>query len=253
MKTLLALIPTAAALAAAAPAGAASPALSISASPFSLSLQGAATGAIHVTNPGSSAVTVEVATGDLAVSQTGEVSVDPKKRPKLSARAWLTVTPARLSLGPGGSADVVVVTHPPGTAAPGDHYALVLLTTVPPQGAQVGVSTRLGVSVIDTVAGGRLRAPAIARPAALKKGKARFLRIRIANHGDRIERLAKGQISVVVERGKRTLARLRGPARVLLPHAQGVLALRYPARLHGGTYLVLVRAGTTVARFRMRL
>lgn len=253
MKTLLALIPAAAALAVAAPAGAAGPALSISASPFSLSLQGASTSSIHVTNPGASAVVVQVTTGDLAVSQAGRVSVDPKKRPPLSARAWLTVSPARLSLAPGGSADVVVVTHPPGNAAPGDHYALVLLTTVPPRGAQVGVSTRLGVSVIDTVAGGRVSAPAIARPAAVGKGRSRFLRVRIANRGDLIWRLPKGEISIVVERGARAVARLKGPPRVLLPHSQGLLAFRYPARLRGGTYTVVVRAGTTVARFRMRL
>lgn len=243
----------AAALAAASSGGAAGPALSISASPFSLRLEGAATSSIQVTNPGRQALAVVVSTGDLAVSQTGKVSVDPKRKPKLSARSWLTVRPARLDLAPGGSADVTVVTRPPGNATPGDHYALVLLTSVPPRGAQVGVSTRIGVSVIDTVAGGRVAAPSIALPKVLVHGKKRLLRLRISNPGDVLQRLARGQISVRVLRGTRTVAHLSAPPRVLLPHAFGLLALAYPARLHPGRYVLVIHAGTTVRSFRLRL
>lgn len=253
MKTLLVAAAASAALAAAAGAGASGPALSISASPFSLHLQGAATGSIHVTNPGARAVSVVVATGDLAVSQTGKVSVDPKKKPKLSARAWLQVTPARLRLAPGASADVAVATHPPRTASPGDHYALVLLTTVPPTGAEVGVSTRLGVSVVDTVAGWKARPLAIAAPKVLVHGKTRVLRVRIANPGDVIQRLARGGISIVVMRGGRRVARLSSAPRVLLPHGSAVVALAYPGRLHGKRYVLVVRAGTKVKRVTMRL
>lgn len=254
MKTsLAALAVLAAALVASVSAAAGGPALSISASPFSLHLQGAASGSIHVTNPGTQAVAVSVTTGDLAVSTAGTVSVDPKRKPKLSARSWLSVTPQRLQLAPGASAVVTVVTHPPANGSPGDHYALVLLASVPPNGVQVGVSTRIGVSVVDTVAGGKAPPPAIRAPKVVTHGKTRMLRVQIANRGDVVQRFAHGQISVEVERRSRRVARLVGPGRVLLPHSTGLITFAYPARLHGRRYVLVVHAGTSRARFRTRL
>jgi P pilus assembly chaperone PapD len=254
MKTLLTLLLClAVGLLVAATAGAGGPALAISASPFSLHLQGAATGAIHVTNPGSQTVAVVVSTGDLAVSAAGAVSVDPKRKPQRSARSWLSVAPGRLELAPGSSADVTVVAHPPGGAAPGDHYALVLLTSVPPHGVQVGVSTRIGVSVVDTVAGGNSAPPSIHAPKVIAKGKKRMLRLQIANRGDVLQRFARGQISVEVKRGARRVARLVGPGRVLLPHSTGLITLPYPKKLHGRRYVLVVHAGRTSTHFHTRL
>lgn len=254
MKTPLALlVVVAAVLAAAGSAGAGGPALAISASPFSLHLAGSGEGSIHVTNPGTHAVSVVVSTGDLAVSTAGAVSVDPKHKPQRSARSWLSVTPARIQLAPGASAEVTVVAHPPGGATPGDHYALVLLTSVPPNGVQVGVSTRIGVSVVDTVAGGKAPPPSIRAPKVLAHGKKRMLRLQIANRGDVLQRFARGQIAVEVEQGTRTVARLVGPGRVLLPHSTGVIMLTYPARLHGRRYVLVVHAGKSRTRFRARL
>jgi hypothetical protein len=254
MKTpLAALALLAAALVASVPAGAGGPALSISASPFSLHLQGAASGSIHVTNPGAQAVAVSVTTGDLAVSTAGTVTVDPKHKPKLSARSWLGVTPQRLQLAPGASADVTVVTHPPANASPGDHYALVLLTSVPPHGVQVGVSTRIGVSVVDTVTGGKAPPPAIHAPKVVTHGKKRMLRLQIANRGDVVQRFAHGQISIEIRQGARRVARLVGPGRVLLPHSTGLVTFTYPKKLHGRRYLLVVHAGRTSTRFHTRL
>lgn len=253
MKAPLGLLVVLASAFAAGSAGAGGPALSISASPFSLHLQGAATGSIHVTNPGAQAVAVAVTTGDLAVSTAGAVSVDPKHTPQRSARGWLSVTPAKLQLAPGASADVTVVTHPPANASRGDHYALVLLTSVPPKGVQVGVSTRIGVSVVDTVAGGKAPPPSIHAPKVLAHGKKRMLRLQIANRGDVLQRFARGQIAVEIKQGARTVARLVGPGRVLLPHSTGLITLPYPARLHGRRYVLVVHAGKSHTRFRARL
>lgn len=252
-KTPIGLAVLATALVGAGAAAAGGPALSISASPFSLQLQGAAAGSIQVTNPGTRAVTVAVTTGDLAVSAAGTVSVDPKHKPARSARSWLSVSPARLQLGPGASADVTVAVHPPAHAASGDHYALVLLATVPPNGVEVGVATRIGVTVVDTVTGGASPPPAIRPPKAAAYGKTRVLRFQLANRGDVLQRFARGQISVEIRRGARTLARLVGPGRVLLPHSTGLITLRYPNKLHGRPYLLVVHAGPAHARFRARL
>lgn len=251
LRTLF-LAPAAAALAAAAVAGAAGPALTISASPFSLKLQGAATSSIHVVNPGSHPVSVQVSTGDLAVSQTGKISVDPKKRPALSARSWLAVSPGRLTLPAGGVADVSVVTHPPTNAAPGDHYALVLLTTVPPNGVQVGVRTRIGVSVIDTVAGAVAMTPKVAHAAAVKIGKRHLLQLRIVNRSAFVQRLTRGMVTLDIRRGAKRLAHLVAPARVLLPHSTALVSVPYPKAIHG-TFTVTTKIGTATRRFRLRL
>lgn len=254
MKTpLAALAALTAALAASVSADAGGPALSISASPFSLHLNGAATGSIHVTNPGTRTVVVAVSTGDLAVSTAGTVSVDPKHKPKLSARSWLSVSPRQLELAPGASADVTVDAHPPANATRGDHYALVLLTSVPPHGVEVGVSTRIGVSVVDTLAGGKAPPPSIHAPKVIAHGKKRMLRLQIANRGDVVERFARGQISVQVERGARTVTRLVGPGRVLLPHSTGLITLAYPAKLRGRRYVLVVHAGKSHSSFHTRL
>lgn len=254
MKTPLALLLVlTAAFAASGAAGAGGPALAISASPFSLHLDGAGAGSINVTNPGTRGVSVVVSTGDLAVSTAGAVSVDPKHKPHRSARSWLSVTPGKIELAPGASAVVTVAAHPPRGAAPGDHYALVLLTSVPPNGVQVGVSTRIGVSVVDTVAGGKAPPPTIRTPKVVTHGKKRMLRVQIANRGDVLERFARGKISVDVEQGSRRVARLVGPGRVLLPHSTGVITLPYPARLRGRRYVLVVHAGESRTRFRARL
>jgi P pilus assembly chaperone PapD len=233
-KRLFASTITAAALAAAAStAGAAGPPLAISASPFSLKLQGAATGSIHVVNPGSKAVTVDVSTGDLAVAQTGKVTVDPKEKPPLSARAWLTVAPGKLTLAPGAGADVTVNVHPPRDATPGDHYALVLLTTVPPNNVQIGVRTQIGVSVVDTIAGAVPKPVRIEAASVVTVGKKHALQLRVVNPSAFLEHLVRGAVTADIRRGARRVAHLVAAPRVLLPRSTAQIELPYPAKLRG--------------------
>src|SRR5581483_4359423 len=65
-----------------------------------------------------------------------------------SAAPWLKLRPSRFVLPAHTSATVVVSARIPRRAEPGDHDALVLLTTRPRAGARVAVRMRLGVLVV---------------------------------------------------------------------------------------------------------
>ena len=67
---------------------------------------------------------------------------------------WLTVRPSRIGLAPGASASITVAARVPRRAEPGDHDALVLLTTRPRDAGGVAVRMRVGVVVV-----GARRAP----------------------------------------------------------------------------------------------
>src|SRR5437867_1255550 len=69
------------------------------------------------------------------------------------ARTWLTVRPRLRTIAPGATAPVRVSARTPRGAEPGDHHALVLLTTRPVRRGPVAIRTRVGVLVLVRVRG----------------------------------------------------------------------------------------------------
>jgi hypothetical protein len=146
------------------------------------------------------------------------------------AGPWLRLVPATIALRPGGSAVVAVTASPPRGASPGDHPALVLLTTRPRPGAAIAVRMRIGVTVVVRVPG------AIVHRLELRSVRIRrsgVLRLVVANRGNVAESIRHGALEVLLLARRTRPARLRPPARELLPGTRAVFLLRYPARLRG--------------------
>jgi hypothetical protein len=216
------------AMAAPAPAGAAvPPPVALIASPSHLSLKASGRASVTVTNSGTRPVVVDV-------GRAGFV-LDLRGRPRAVSRrtSWLGVGPKRLTLAPGGAAAVTVAAHVPRRAEPGDHSELVLLTSRPPTRRGLPVRIRLGV-VVDVRAPGRVIRRVTAVSLHVRRtGKARVLRLLLANRGTVTESVGGPCALLWLNRGGRILARLRTGERRILPHARGLVELVYRGRVRG--------------------
>jgi hypothetical protein len=221
-------------------AGVAAAALSVT--PVHLRLSGASSRTITVTNAGNTAAAVEARPGSFVLDRNGKPTLARERQP---AARWLRLQPRRLVLVPGGSAVVTVTAAAPAGALPGDHPALVLLTTRPPRGAGVAIRVQIGVVVLVRVAGRidhRLELGAL-------RVRRRELEAAVVNRGNVAERV---RLRVVLSRRGRFLVRLGSPARTLLPHSRTVERFRYRGRLRGWV-TARVEAGTLRRTLRMRL
>ena len=240
---LLATVAAAAAAVVSSATGAAVPRVSLSASPPQLLLADGGAGAVEVRTLGTAKVDVAASMVEYAVSADGTVVVDPARAPTRSARKWLSVSPKSLTLAAGASATVRVSADGARSVPAGDYHALVLLATKGSTTGGVGVSARLGVGVLVRVQGKISRRLAIVGVGVRK----RALHVRLANRGNVNERLLRGQVSVRLARGGRTLARLIAPARTLLPHTRGYVTVRVPRSLKGRV-VAIVHVRPTSAR-----
>jgi hypothetical protein len=185
---------------------------------------------LRVTNAGRAAAAVEVERAGFALDLRG--------RPKIVSRreaAMLRVSPRRLVLRPGETALVTVSSIRAPNAAPGDHPALVLLTTRPTRGPAVSVSLRLGVLVVVRIPGVIIHRLTLIGVRTLRG----HIEVRLANRGNVVE-----SVWVIVRAGGRPVARVR---RDLLPRSKALFALRASA----GT--LEVRSGARVLRRTLRI
>ena len=216
-------------------AGAARPRVALAVSPARLALTVPGSRRIRVRNEGAERVVVDV-----------------------TRRTWLRTVPTRLSLRSGESAILTLRLTRPAHAEPGDHRALVLLTTRPLRAGRVNVQVRLGVRVKLRVPGRIVRQLALGRLRVERERDARFMFVSVANRGNVTVPL-RGHVTASLLRRGRQPARL-GPRarRALLPGAHAVLTLHYNGRLRGPvTVLVRVRLGpgghVVERRYRARL
>jgi len=153
-------------------------------------------------------------------------------RPARGAAAWLRFRPRRLRIAPGAKAVLNVKAAPPRRAEPGDHPALVLLTTRPLGVRRVRVRLRVGV-VVDLRVPGRIVRRVDARALTVRRrGRLRLLELRLVNRGNVTERFAEDGLRLVLSRGGRPLATLRPRRGELLPRSTGLAEFPYrgPAR-----------------------
>ena len=224
----------------AAAAGVASAALSVT--PVHLRLSGTSSRTITVTNAGNAAAAVEARPGSFVLDRRGKPMLARERQP---AAGWLRLRPRRLVLVPGGSAVVTVTVAAPAGALPGDHPALVLLTTQPPRAAGVAIRVQIGVVVFVRVAGRIVH--------RLELGgltvRRHVLEAAVVNRGNVAERV---RVRVSLSRRGRVLARLGPVARTLLPHSLGIERFRYRGGLRGWV-TARVEAGALRRTFRIRL
>jgi hypothetical protein len=166
----------------------------------------------------------------------------PRLRPARGAATWLRFRPQRLRVGPGGKAVLHVRAAPPRRAEPGDHPALVLLTTRPVGAHRVRVRLRVGVIVDLRVPGRIVRRLDARRLTMRRRGRLRLLELLLVNRGNVTERLGRDGLRLVLSRDGRALVTLRPRRGELLPRSTGLAEFVYrgPAR------------GTVVARIELR-
>lgn len=231
-----------------APAQAAGPSLSVSVSPTLVTIEGKGSGRIDVSNPTASTAVVDVSLGNYDITRSGRVLVDPAEPPNRTARAWLSVAPATLRLGPGAHAQVLVTSHPPKDAEPGDHHALVLLASPPGRGGQVSVVTRVGVGVLVRMPGAIRRALAVQRLTVERVHGRRVLRLRVANRGNVNEMLEPGRVTLQLWRHGRKVGSLPAPGYDLLPGESVAKPFAYRGPVRGAVEVVVVVRPTTAER-----
>jgi hypothetical protein len=170
---------------------------------------------------------------------------------------WLEIVPPRVVLRSGASAMLTVRAEQPERAEPGDHNALVLLTTRPLGGARINLQVRLGVRIKIVVPGPIVRRLTLGGLRVNKRRDARFMFVPVVNRGNVTVQL-RNRITASLARGGRYLARLKHRAqRALHPGARTYLTLRYNGRLRGAlTAVVRIRLGPGIRverRYRIRL
>lgn len=217
-----------------APAGAGTtrPPLGLTAMPARVALAGPGEAVVRVGNPGLAPVVVDVGRAGFALDLRGRPRIVPRRGPR-AATSWLPVRPTRFVLAAGASRSVTVSSRMPRGAEPGDHDALVLLTTRPrPGAAGVAVRMRVGVVVVVRAPGRVVRRLAVGALRVRRARRARILELGVANRGNVTETLVRGDVRIFLRRpGRRTS--LRADPRDLRPRTHGIVQVRYAGRLRG--------------------
>ena len=224
------------AAAASIPGAAAGRGIGLSASPLRLRLDGSSAAAITVRNPGRRALLVDVSRAGFGRSLRGR----PRVRQSSSVTAWLRVRPRRLRVAAGGKAVLRVASVPPPRAEPGDHPALVLLTTRPLGARRVRVRLRLGVIVVLHTKGRIVHRLDPRRLTVRSDGRRRLLDLLLVNRGNVTERLGGTAVRLVLLRGGRPIATLRPRQRELLPRSRGIVEFVYRGSERGGAVARIV-------------
>jgi hypothetical protein len=217
------------AAAASIPGAAAGRGIGLSASPLRLTLTGRSTAVITVRNPGRRTLLVDVSRAGFGRSLRGQ----PRVRPAGHAAGWLQLRPRRLRVAPGGAAILRVHARPLRRAAPGDHPALVLLTTRPLGSHRVRVRLQVGVIVVLHVRGHIVRRLDARALTVRRRGGRRLLELLVLNSGNVTERLGGDRLRLALRRDGRTFATLRPRRRELLPRSPGIAEFVYRGPVRG--------------------
>jgi hypothetical protein len=166
-------------------------------------------------------------------------------RPARGAVTWIRARPRRFRIAPSAKTALHVVAVLPWRAAPGDHPAVLLLTTRPVGVRRVRLRLRVGV-IVDIRVRGRLVRRLDARSLTVRPaGPRRMLELLLVNRGNVSERLDADGIRLVLVRHGRVFAALRPRRQEILPRSKGVAEFAYAGALRGDV-LARIVAGPAV-------
>lgn len=212
-------------------ASASRPVLALTATPTRVTLAGAQRATLKVANPGATPLVVDVRRAGFVLDRRGRPHVAPRDAPR-AATAWVRVHPARFLLPPGATRVLTVLSRPPRRAEPGDHDAVVLLSTRPRHRAGVAVRMRIGVVVVVRAPGRVIRRLALGPVHVVRHRRARVLEVLLVNRGNVTERLRRGSVRVTLLRGT-TRQILRAGVREIRPRTSGALQFRVRGTIRG--------------------
>jgi hypothetical protein len=225
-SSVLALVP------ASAGAGTVRPPVALAAVPARLTLEGTTRSAVRVTNWGTKPVIVVVSRAAFALDLRGRPLI-ARRGGARSAAGWLTFRPGRFALGPRATTSLVVTSKLPKRAEPGDHDALVLLSTRPLRRARVAVRLRMGVVVVVRAPGKVVRRLELRGLHVARRGRSRALELVVANRGNVTESLVRARAVVSRARGGRRVGTLVAGNRDLRPRTSGIVEFRLRGKPRG--------------------
>ncbi len=242
---------------AAAGASATRPAVAVTASPAHVELSGSQRTTVRVTNAGTERVALDVGRAGFALDMRGRPKIVARGRSGRSAAQWLSIRPRTLSMAPGDSFDVTVASRLPPGAEPGDHDALLLITSRRRVKGGVAVRMRLGVVVVVRAPGTIVRRLEARGLSVMQRGRRRLLELMVANRGNVTESFTRAHSVLTLYRGRRRLTRITADPRDLRPGTSGVLQFRYHGVVRGRVSVVADVSSESgrhiVRRFRVRL
>jgi hypothetical protein len=206
--------------------------VALTTAPARVVLIGTARAVVRVTNSGAQPVAVDVSRAGFALSLRGRPRI-VRTRAGRSAASWLKLEPAHFALPARTSVSLLVAAALPPNAQPGDHDALVLLTTRPRAGARLAVRVRLGVRVIIRAPGAIRRRLELRGLSVLRRGPTRALELDVVNRGNMTESLAGVRAAVFSTRTGRRVAMLVAPRRELRPRTRGIVEFRLRRHVRG--------------------
>ena len=237
-------------------ASASRPPVLLTASPAHVELSGAGRATVRVTNSGVDRVVLDVSRAGFSLDLRGRPKIVAAGDARRSAVGWLGVSPRSLALGPGVSRAVTVAAKPPSRAEPGDHDALVLLTTRRRMRGRVAVRMRMGVVVVVRVPGVVVHRLELRGARLRKSGRVHTLELLVANLGNVTESFTRRHAVASFQRAGRQIARAMAEPRALRPRTRGVLEFRCRGRVSGPVIArvdVVSESGRVLRRaFRLR-
>jgi hypothetical protein len=231
-RSSILLVPLLALAPASAGAGALRDPVSLTAVPAHVALGGSGSATVRIRNSGTRRVAVDVAPAGFALDLRGRPHIVGRRGGR-SAVSWLTLRPSHFTLGPRAAASLVVSASVPDHAEPGDHDALVLVTTRPLSGARVAVRLRLGVVVVVRAPGTVVRRLRLGPLRLSRRSRGRALELLVVNGGNVTEQLRHARVVLSRLPKKRRLLGAAAVARELRPHTRGLLEFRLRTAARG--------------------
>ena len=217
--------------------------VSLTAAPARVVLSGTTRAAVRLTNSGTKRVVIDASRAGFALTLRGRPRI-VRRRGARSAASWLKLQPMSLVLLARTSASLGILARVPRNAEPGDHDALVLLTTRPSAGVRVAVRVRLGVVVVVRAPGTVVRRLELRGLRVARRGGRRMLELRVANRGNVTETLPRVYMTISRPRTRRQLATLLAARRAVRPHTQAIVDFRLPPlRVRAVSAHVVIPAG----------
>ena len=198
--------------------------LGLTVSPARVALLGTGQASVRISNPGLGPVVVDVARAGFTLDLRGRPRVGRAGR--RAATPWLSVKPGHFVLPTGATQWITVTSRVPRRVEPGDHDALVLLTTRPWRSAGVAVRMRIGVVVVVRAPGRVVRSVTVGALRVRRTDRTRTLELVLANRGNVTETIDASRVRLsLVRKGVRSA--IRPEPRELRPRTSGIVQFRY--------------------------